>query len=91
MPPYVRSGAWYSRSESVLLPLLGSHNAKDRKFAVEMILKIRGNTEFGDLTVRDRKMPKLNLQATTHDHNMITLNVKESHEPVYTCRMTKNS
>jgi hypothetical protein len=86
--PYVRTGAWYSHSESVLLSLMGSKDAKDREFAVNMIMKVRGKKEFGDLSVRDRKTPKLNLQATTLQ-NMITWKVREVHEPVYTCKLSR--
>ena len=86
--PYVRTGAWYSHSESVLLSLLGSQITKDRDFAVKMILKVRGKREFGDLSVRDRRTPKLNLQATTL-HNTIPWDLKEVHEPVYTCKLSR--
>ena len=63
--PYIRTGAWYAHSECVLLSLLGSEEPEDRKFAVDWILKIRGEEEHGDLRVRDRITPKLNLQATS--------------------------
>ena len=86
--PYVRTGAWYSHSESVLLSLLGSKVTKDRDFAVNMILKVRGKREFGDLSVRDRRTPKLNLKATTLQ-NMIPWDLKEVHEPVYTCKLSR--
>ena len=85
---YIHTGAWYSHSECILLSLLGSDVAEDRKFAVEMILKICGKQELGDLSVRAGKMPKLKLSATSIK-TMITWNVKESHEPVFTCNLTK--
>ena len=86
--PYVRTGAWYSHTECILLSLLGSEKAEDRKFAVQMILKIRGESELGDLSVRPRLMPQLNLKATTLQ-NMITWKLKEAHEPIFTCKLTK--
>ena len=63
--PYIRTGAWYSHSECVLLSLLGSQDKEDRRFAVEFILKIRGKNQFGSLKVRARRMPRLNLMATS--------------------------
>ena len=69
--PYIRTGAWYSHSECILLSLLGSNKTKDRMFAVEKILKIRGDQELGDFSVRDRRMPKLNLSTSSlpeHDY-----------------------
>lgn len=83
--PYVRTGAWYSHSECLLLSLLGSPTVADRKFAVDIIRKIRGNNELGDNSVRARKMPKLNLKATSL-RNMIVWKVEEAHEPVFTCK-----
>ena len=40
------------------------------------------------MSVRDRRMPKLNL-STTSLQNMITWNNKECYEPVYTCKLNK--
>ena len=79
--PYVRTGAWYSHSECILLSLLGSQVSEDRQFAVNMILKVRGKQDLGDLSVRSRRMPKLNLKATTLQ-TMIKWNLKDVHEPV---------
>jgi hypothetical protein len=81
--PYIRSGAWYSHTECILLSLLGSTDADDRKFAVDIILKMCGKNELGDTSVRPRLMPKLNLK------NMITWKVKEAHEPIFTCKLTR--
>ena len=86
--PYIRTGAWYSHSECILLSLLGSADGDDRQFAVDMIMKIRGQNELGDTSVRPRLMPKLNLKATTL-RNMITWKVKEAHEPIFTCKLTR--
>ena len=62
---YIRKGAWYAHHENVLTSLLASSNAEDRKFAVDQILKLRGKSEYGDMSVRPRKTPKLNLAATS--------------------------
>lgn len=42
--PYIRTSAWYSHTECVLLSLLGSQDREDRRFAVNMIMKIRGKS-----------------------------------------------
>ena len=86
--PYIRTGAWYSHSESILLSLLGSMEPGDRKFAVDIILKLRGKSDIGDLSVRDRRMPRLNLQAKSLQ-TMIEWKIEEVHEPVYTCCLSR--
>ena len=85
---YVRTGAWYAHHENVLISLLASSIYEDRKFAVEQILKLRGKAEFGDMSVRPRKTPKLNLSATSLI-NLITWKPGEVHEPVFTCSLSK--
>ena len=62
--PYVESSAWNAHSENLLQTLLCSSNSEDRRFAVETICKLRGNPEFGDISVRYRKNPKLNTYVT---------------------------
>ena len=68
--------------------MLSSEDKEDRKFAVSIILKIRGNKELGDMSVRPRKTPKLNLNATTLK-TLITWKIAECDEPEVTCKMTK--
>ena len=77
--PYICTGAWYSHSECILLSLLGSETPSDRLFAVNMILEVRGSIELGDLLVQERRMPKLNLKATSLQ-NMIDWDAKEVKE-----------
>ena len=55
---------------------------------MEWILKIRGEEELGDLRVRDRVSPRLNLEATSLQ-TLIPWKLEELHEPVYTCKLTK--
>ena len=74
--------------QAVLLSLLGSEEPENRKFAVDWILKIRGEEEHGDLRVRDRITPKLNLQATSLQ-TLIPWKLEELHEPVYTCKLDR--
>ena len=62
--PYVGSSAWNAHSENLLQTLLCSSNSGDRRFSVETICKLCGSSEFGDISVRYRKNPKLNTYAT---------------------------
>ena len=39
---YIRTAAWYSRTECLLLSLLASPDLEDRTFAVNEILRLRG-------------------------------------------------
>ena len=55
---------------------------------MSIILKIRGNKELGDMSVRPRKTPKLNLNATILK-TLITWKIAKCDEPVFTCKMTK--
>ena len=62
---YVRTGAWYAHPECLLVSLLSSTNPKDRQFAVDKILQLRGGKEYWDNSVGPRTTCKLNLLATT--------------------------
>ena len=62
---YIRTGAWYSHSECLILSLLASNVQADRKFAVNTILRLRGDSDYGDSSVRPRVTPKINLSATS--------------------------
>ena len=81
---YIRKGAWYSHPECLLLSLLASSDPKDREFGVNQILKLRGQNEFGDNSVRPRVAPKLNLLATTLT-NLINWKPGVVEEPSFTC------
>ena len=61
---YVKTGAWDAHSECLLLSLLSSPTLADWQFAISQIMKLRGNADFGDKSVRPRITPKLNLSAT---------------------------
>ena len=82
--PHVKSTAWNAHSEHVLQTMLASADREDRKFAVGQILKIRGDSEFGDRRPRARKMPKINTQATKLK-DLIDWTGEGVHEPVLTC------
>ena len=85
---YVRTGAWYAHSENVLLSLLSSKSLSDRTFAIDKILTMRGNSDLGNMSVRQRITPKLNLNATSLQQ-LISWKENELDEPVFTCSLTK--
>ena len=87
--PYVKTGAWFSHSECCLLTLLSSDKVADRTFAVSKILDIRGTNEYGDTSVRPRRTPKLNLDATTLQ-SLISWNVEDCYEPIFTCNLSQD-
>ena len=55
---------------------------------MEWILEIRGDEQLGDMSVRDRITPKLNLLATSLQ-TLILWKLEELHEPVYTCKLSR--
>ena len=57
-------------------------------FAIEMICKLRGRAEFGDTSVRPRKTPKVNTNATKLVDLIDWSN--DVHEPLLTCSMSRN-
>ena len=84
--PYVQSSAWYGHSENVLQTLLSSADDEERRFGVEQILKLRDGKEKGSSSVRERKTPSLNLDATSVAD--IISWTDDVHEPVLTCELT---
>ena len=65
--PHIQSGAWHAHSENILLSLLTSHDRMERDFAVNEILKVRGEKEYGDASVRARLTPELNFDAKNYN------------------------
>ena len=59
---------------------MSSEDKADRKIDVSIILKIMGYKELGDMSVRPRKTPKLNLNATILK-TLITWKIAECDEP----------
>ena len=83
----LQTGAYYCHSEMVLQHMLSEGDEEDRRFAVDMILKIReaeGHPEIGDQTCRKRKNPAINLEATSFHDLIDWSNVKSLFEPVLT-------
>jgi hypothetical protein len=86
--PYIRSGAWFAHSEALLLTVVSSPVKKEREFGVKKILEKRGEEVYGDLSVRPRKTPIINLKAKT----LPTLIFwdKDVHEPVFTAKLQRD-
>ena len=63
-----------------------SDKEDEREFAVATILKIRGKNKLGNIKPRPRKLPMLNLEATSLKD---MINWKGAKEPVLTCGITK--
>jgi len=85
---YVRTGAWYAHPECLLISLLASNTQSDREFAIKQIMKLRGNSEFGDNSLRPRLTPKLNLSAISLTR-LITWKPGQVQEPSFTCSLSK--
>ena len=88
--PTVKRSAWYGFSESVLQSMLSSEEEQERRFAVEKILQIRGEgdetTQLGDSSVRPRKTPSVNTEATSLSQ-LIDWS-SGVYEPPLTCSLT---
>ena len=68
-----------------MLSLLGSEDIEERKLAVEKIIEIRGDDEYGDKSVREFHVPQLNFEADSM-FNLIDLS-GQLLEPVLTCHV----
>ena len=86
-PHHIVRSAWYSHSEAVLQTLLCSEDKEERKFAVDTIIKLRGEEKLGDLINRIRVHgDTFNPDAT----KLVELCSWDSNvfEPVLTCSLT---
>ena len=61
MTEVIVRGAYSAHCENLLTSLLCSDDQEDRKFAVNKILEVRGGQEEGDMSVRIRRNPTINL------------------------------
>ena len=81
----VRSSAWFAHSEAILQTMLCSSDQEERLYAINKIKDIRGSEEFGDKSLRQRKLPFLHTEAKKlQDIN----SWDDAHEPLSTCDMT---
>ena len=89
--PTVRRSAWYAHSEAILQTQLCSEDQEERTEAVGRILTIRGqgneDTQIGDCSVRFRRTPNINPQATNLSE-LIDWSV-DVFEPPLTCSLTR--
>ena len=60
----------------------------DREFTPKQIMKLRGNSEFGDNSLRLRITPRLNLCAISLT-KLITWKPGQIQEPSFTCSLSK--
>ena len=86
--PYIQSGAWFAHPEAVLVSLLASPVAANRKFAVDQILKVRGDSDLGDMRKRNRVTPFLKMDATLLT-GLIDWEADTVHEPVFSFSLSK--
>ena len=63
--PVIQRGSYHGHSENILLSLLCSSDAGDRRFAVSRFLRVRGADQFGDKPVRSFHVPSVNWKATS--------------------------
>ena len=82
--PYLYYSAWYAHSEMILQTLVCSEDRMEREFAVQCIKGIRGVNEYGNISVRPRRTPRLN-QAATCLQELISWD--QASEPVLTCEV----
>ena len=86
----VKRSAWFAFSECIIQTLLCSNNEEERKLGVQKVLEISGkgddNTQFGNNSVRCRKIPSINIDA---DNLMDLIEWKDSvYEPLLTTFLT---
>jgi hypothetical protein len=86
--PYVLSSSWNAHSENVLQTLLCSLEKTERQFAVETILKLRGDLKYGNTSVRSRKHHIHNENAESL-FDLIDWSL-DVHEPLLTCLLSKD-
>ena len=86
--PLVQTWAWFAHPEPLLLPLLASSNEEDRNFGFDQILKIRGDSDYGDKKPRARKTPTINMKANSLK-DLIYWENEKIHEPIFTCSLSQ--
>ena len=60
---FIEKGAWHAHSEHLIVSLLSSDDESDRRFAIDKIVSLRDDQEFGNNSVRPFSAPKLNWNA----------------------------
>ena len=89
--PYIRSEAWWSHPEPVLLSLLCSDNESDREFAIDKIKESRKSQPVSNRRkkkIRERRVPTtLNLQAESLV-GLIDWSKEPVTEPAFTVKLS---
>ena len=84
--PYIKSSAWNAHPEAILQAMLCSDDITARDFAVYRIMMIRGDDEYGDTSVRNFKIPNINMDATELQ-DLIEWSTEPVTEPLLTCAL----
>jgi hypothetical protein len=88
--PTMQRSAWYGHSEAVLQAMLCSEEEEERRQAINIIRKVRGegdvDSQLGDMSVRPRKTPNINANASSLVELIEWKN--DVHEPPLTCNLT---
>ena len=85
--PYVKS--WHAHPENLLVSLLCSEDITHRSFAVDKILELRGENDFGNASPRVFNPPELNLKAKSLV-DLIQWEEISVTESALTCCLSKN-
>ena len=84
----IEDGAWMAHSEILLLHLLASEDEEKRRFAVQKIIAMRGESQLGDTRNRPHKVPKLNWDAQKVEDIIVW---DDATEPILTARLDSNA
>ena len=91
--PTIKRSAWYAHPEAVIQALVCSEKREERQAGVDKILEIRGDgddqTQVGNDSVRPRKTPDINLDATSL-LDLVDLSFGAS-EPPLTCNLATSA
>ena len=92
MAPSVKSTAWYAHPEHILQAMLAEDDKALRDFAVRTILKIRGDSLFGDTSVRTYRVSDINLAADSLSE-LIQWSSEDTqlYEPLLTCGYSRDN
>ena len=87
--PVIQRGGWHAHSENILLAMIGSQEEEQRRFAINKMIEIRKEEEYGDTTVRDFHVPQLNWKASSL-YNLIDWSGDKEpvYEPILTCKLS---
>lgn len=87
--PTIKRSSWFAFSEMVLQTLLCSEDQEERMAGVQKIIEIRNGDDdtLGDLSVRPRITPAINLNATSLLELIDWSDKEKVYEPPLTCKL----